>query len=481
MRVRRRPRSIGAVHAPIFSTNLIRTFSAAAVAAALVAAHAPWPAAQSRSRTQSVDVPLRMTIEDYRLPNGLNVVLSRDTSVPVVAVNVWYHVGSANEQKGRTGFAHLFEHMMFQGSANVGDDEHFRLIQEAGGTLNGSTSTDRTNYYQAVPSNFLEQILWQEADRMGFLLPGMTQQKLDNQRSVVQNERRQRIENAPYGLASETIAAAMYPAGHPYSWPTIGSMADLNAASMEDVQSFFRTYYAPNNASLAIVGDFDPAQAKRWVEKYFGGIPSGKPIDRPRPVPVTLDGARRLVLEDRVQLPRLYSVWTSPALFAPLDAEFDVLGYILAGDRSSRLTQRLVNRERIAQAVTAMQSSRPLGSQFVIIVQARPGIELDRVRAIVDEELARLLKDPPTERELQQAKNNLEAAFLQDLETTLGRADRLNSYAVYTGDPAYVATDVGRYTKVTAAGLQDAVRQYLHDRRVLLSVVPSGQRKLAVQ
>ena len=428
-----------------------------------------------------MDVPLRMSIEDYRLPNGLNVVLSRDTSVPVVAVNVWYHVGSANEQQGRTGFAHLFEHMMFQGSAHVGDDEHFRLVQEAGGTLNGSTNTDRTNYYQAVPSNFLEQVLWQEADRMGFLLDGMTPQKLDNQRAVVQNERRQRYENAPYGLAGETIAAAMYPAGHPYSWPTIGSMADLSAASMDDIQSFFRTYYAPNNASLAIVGDFDPAQAKRWVEQYFGDIPAGKPLQPPSAAPVTLGSSRRVVLEDRVQLPRLYSAWISPALFAPLDAEFDVLGYILAGDRSSRLTQRLVNRERIAQAVSAQQLSRPLGSQFAILVQARPGIELERVRAIVDEEVARVLKEPPTAREIEQARNNLEAFFLQDLETTLGRADRLNGYAVYMNDPAYVAVDVGRYGKVTSATVQDAVRTYLHDRRVLLSVVPTGQRQLAVQ
>jgi zinc protease len=469
------------VNAALLSTPIARSLSAALVGALMVLAHVAGPGAQSRSRTQSVDVPLRMTIEDYRLPNGLNVVLSRDPSVPVVAVNLWYHVGSANEQKGRTGFAHLFEHMMFQGSANVGDDEHFRLIQEAGGTLNGSTSTDRTNYYQAVPANFLEQVLWQEADRMGFLLPGMTEQKLDNQRSVVQNERRQRIENAPYGLASETIAAAMYPAGHPYSWPVIGSMADLNAASMDDVRSFFRTYYAPNNASLAIVGDFDPDQARRWVEKYFGGIPAGTPIERPRPGPVHLDSERRPVLEDRVQLPRLYSVWISPGLFAPLDAELDVLGYILAGDRNSRLTQRLVNRERIAQAVSASQSSRPLGGQFAVIVQARPGIELERVRTRIDEEIARLLKEPPTDREIQQAKNNLEAAFLQDLETVLGRADRLNGYAVYAGDPAYVPTDVGRYAKVTAAGVQQAIRQYLHDRRVLLSVVPTGQQTLAVR
>jgi zinc protease len=423
-----------------------------------------------------------MAVEDYRLANGLNVVLSRDTSAPVVAVNLWYHVGSANEEPGRTGFAHLFEHMMFQGSAHIGDDEHFRLIQEAGGTLNGSTSTDRTNYFQAVPSNFLEQVLWQESDRMGFLLDGMTQEKLDNQRNVVQNERRQRYENAPYGLAGETIAAALYPQGHPYSWPTIGSMTDLNAASMEDVQAFFRTYYAPNNASLALVGDFDPAQAKRWVERYFGDIPAGVPIARERPAsPVNLEAERRLVLEDRVQLARLYVVWPSPAIFEPHDADLDVLGHVLAGDRSSRLTQRLVNRDRLAQFVSATQSSRELGGQFSIVVQARPGVTLARVRAVVDEEVARVLREPPTEREIERARNTLEAFFIQSLETSLDRADRLNAYATYVGDPAFVVQDLARYGTVTAATVQEAARRFLHDRRVMLSVVPEGKMALAVR
>jgi zinc protease len=285
----------------------LRVLSACLPLAAYAAIGAqPLVAQATAPQTRTVTAPVQISMETYRLDNGLTVVLSRDTSVPVVAVNLWYHVGSGNEEPGRTGFAHLFEHMLFQGSENVGDDEHFRLIQEAGGTLNGSTNTDRTNYFQAVPSNFLERVLWQEADRMGFLLPAMTQEKLDNQRSVVQNERRQNYDNAPYGLAFETLAAALYPAGHPYSWTTIGSLDDLNAASMEDVQSFFRNYYGPNNASLAIVGDFDPAQAKRWVQRYFGGIAAGPPIDRPRPQPVRLTEEKRIVLEDRVQLPRLY-------------------------------------------------------------------------------------------------------------------------------------------------------------------------------
>jgi zinc protease len=434
--------------------------------------------AAAQPRTATVNQPVQLSLETYRLPNGLNVILSRDTSVPVVAVNVWYHVGSGDERPGRTGFAHLFEHMMFQGSQHVGDDEHFRLIQEAGGTLNGTTNADRTNYFQAVPSNFLERVLWQEADRMGFLLPAMTQEKLDNQRSVVQNERRQNYDNAPYGLAFETIAAALYPSGHPYSWTTIGSLEDLNAASMQDVQEFFRTYYVPNNASLSIVGDFDPAQAKRWVERYFGGIPRGAEIQRPQPQPVSLTGERRLVLEDRVQLPRLYFVWPTPAQFQPGDADLNVLAYVLAGDRSSRLHQRLVHREQIAQWVSANQSSRQLAGQFGITVQARPGVDLTRVQQIVDEEVARLLAESPTERELQRARNNLEAAFIQRMQTNLGRADQLNSYAVFAGDPTFIERDLARYAAVTTATLHDAARRYLVPNRVLLSIVPRGQTQL---
>jgi zinc protease len=457
----------------------IRLFSTAAALAALaMPCAAPAQGAAAASRTINLTNPVRISLETYRLSNGLNVILSRDTSVPVVAVNVWYHVGSGDERAGRTGFAHLFEHMMFQGSQNLGDDQHFRLIQEAGGTLNGSTNTDRTNYFQSVPSNFLERVLWQEADRMGFLLPAMTQEKLDNQRSVVQNERRQNYDNAPYGLVPETLAAALYPAGHPYSWTTIGSLTDLNAAAMEDVQDFFRTWYTPRNASLAIVGDFDPAQTKAWVEKYFGAIPAGPAVERQRPAPVRLTEEKRVVLEDRVQLPRLYVTWPTVALGEEGDADLQVLAYILAGDRSSRLTQRLVYTEQIAQNVNANQGSRPLAGQFGITVTARPGTDLNRVLASVDAEVARLLTDPPTEREIQQARNNIEAGFINRFQTLLQRADALNSYATFAGDPAAVEQDFARYAAVTPASLQAAARRWLSPNRVLLSVVPRGQTQL---
>ncbi len=430
------------------------------------------------SRTLTISHPVQLTVENYRLANGLNVVLSRDTSVPVVAVNLWYHVGSADERPGRTGFAHLFEHMMFQGSANVGDDAHFRLIQEAGGTLNGTTNADRTNYFQAVPSNFLERVLWQEADRMGYLLPAMTQEKLDNQRSVVQNERRQNYDNAPYGLAFETIAGALYPEGHPYSWTTIGSLEDLNAASLEDVQEFFRMYYAPGNASLAIVGDFDALQTRAWVERWFGSIPPGPPIERPSPPPVELAAERRLVLEDRVQLPRLYLAWPTPAQFEEGDADLNVLAIVLASGRSSRLHQRLVREDQLAQFVSSSQSSRQLSGQFGIIVQARPDVELTRIMHIVDEEVARLIAEGPTEREIQRARNAIEAAFIQGMQTNLGRANLLNSYATFTGDPGYLERDFARYSAVTPASVQAAARRYLVPNRVVLSVVPQGQTQL---
>jgi len=455
--------------------------AAAAPLAVLTAACATAGAGAPVSRAATTSGPVQISYETYQLPNGLNVVLSRDASVPVVAVNLWYHVGSANERPGRTGFAHLFEHMLFQGSQHVGDDQHFGLIQEAGGTLNGSTNADRTNYFQAVPSNFLELLLWLESDRMGFLLPAMDQEKLDNQRAVVQNERRQRYENAPYGLAFETLTAALYPEGHPYSWTTIGSMDDLNAASLEDVEHFFRTYYVPNNAYLSIVGDFDPTEAKRLVSKYFADIPRGAEIERPQPAPVRIEQARRLVLEDRVQLPRLYMAWLTPELYAEGDADLDVLARVLTSGRTSRLHRRLVYEEQIAQFVFAGQTSRPLAGQFGITIQARPGVTLPRIQEVVDEEIARLRTEPPTQREIQQALNNIEAGFIQRFQTNLGKADALNMYATYAGSPGYVETDLARYFRVTPASVLAVAERYLSQPRVMLSVVPQGRTNLAVE
>jgi zinc protease len=454
-----------------FALFIALTFAQASVGAVALTA-------QASTQVRQIETPVDLSVETYHLDNGLRVVLSRDTSVPVVAVNLWYHVGSANEEPGRSGFAHLFEHMMFQGSEHVGDDGHFRTIEEAGGDLNGSTSSDRTNYFQAVPSNFLERVLWLEADRMGFLLSAMTQEKLNNQRNVVQNERRQNYDNAPYGLSSETIAAALYPEGHPYSWITIGSLDDLNAASMEDVQAFFRRYYAPNNASLTVVGDFDPERTREWIERYFGPIPAGPPLERPQVPPVRLTEEKRLVLEDRVQLPRLTITWPTPAYFQPGDAELDVIGNVLAGGRSSRLYRRLVYEEQIAQSVVAGQSSRPLGSQFIIMVTARPGIDLTRVLAVVDEEVAKLRAEPPTEREMQAAVNRFEAGFIEGMQTAQGRADQLNLYATYAGDPAFVEQDYARYTNVTREGVRRTALDYLGASRVVLSVVPQGQTEL---
>ena len=282
--------------------------------------------------------------QKFTLPNGLDVILHEDHSTPIVGVNVWYHVGSKDERPGRTGFAHLFEHMMFQGSKHF-DKVYFGPIQSVGGRLNGSTAMDRTNYWETVPSNYLELALWMESDRMGFLLPAMTQAKLDNQRDVVKNERRQSYENRPYGLVHETILAALYPPDHPYSWPTIGSMQDITAASREDIADFFRRYYHPGNASLCIAGDFDPAEAKRLVEKYFGPIPAGPKVVHPKPSTPELTEEKRIHMTDHVGLARVYIVWPTPRHFTPEDAALDILGHVLGGGRTSRMFRSLGPRK----------------------------------------------------------------------------------------------------------------------------------------
>ena len=325
-----------------------------------------------QTETQASSLP-EIKTEKYVLPNGLNVILSEDHSIPVVSVNLWYHVGSKNEKAGRTGFAHLFEHMMFQGSQHM-DQDYFAPLEKVGAVVNGSTSEDRTNYYETLPSNYLELAIWLESDRIGFLLPALTQKKLDNQRDVVKNERRQRLENQPYGKVYDLLPSLTYPNDHPYSWPVIGSMADLSAASVEDVSEFFRTYYTPNNASLCITGDFDPVQVKKWIEQYFGSIPPGPAIDRLKSWVPELDGVRRALVEDNVELPRLYYVWHSPAQYQPGDAEMDLLANILTSGKTSRLYQALVYEKQIAQDVSAYQASQELGSTFNIEVTAAQGI-----------------------------------------------------------------------------------------------------------
>ena len=424
---------------------------------------------------------LEIPNEKYTLPNGLQVILHQDRSVPYVGVNVWYHVGSGDERPGRTGFAHLFEHILFMGSENVPEGAFDRWLEAAGGNNNGSTNVDRTNYYESMPSNALPLALWLEADRMGWLLPTMTQAKLDVQRGVVQNERRQRIDNVPYGRAFETILGALYPPTHPYSWPTIGSMTDLQAATLDDVTGFFKTYYAPNNATLAIAGDFDRDSVKVWVQRYFGDIPRGPALPpRPAPADVKMQRDTFVVMEDRVQLPRLYYNWHSAKAFSDDDAALQLLGYVLAGDKNSRLYKRLVYDMQVAQDVSAFQNWNKLAGSFHVIVTPKPGQAPARMAGIVNEEIARLIEQGITERELARAQNTTRAGFIDQLASVENKADQLNFYNYFVGTPDYAAQDAARFDRVTAADVQRVARAYLAAPKVVLTVVPEGKKDMMV-
>jgi len=420
--------------------------------------------------------------ERYTLPNGLEVILHEDHSVPLVAVDTWYKVGSGDELRGRTGFAHLFEHVMFMGSQNVPVGEFDRLLESAGANNNGSTSRDRTNYYEWMPSNALPLALWLDADRMGWLLPTMDQPKLDLQRDVVKNERREGVDNAPYGRADETIYAALYPSSHPYSWDVIGSMADLSAATLDDVKTFFRTYYAPNNATISIAGDFQPDSVKRWISRYFGDIPRG-PTLPPRPtVPqVIIPRDTFLVLEDRVQLPRLDNLWHTVKAFHPDDASLDVLGYILAGDKNARLYKRLVYDLQVAQDVSAVQQSSKLDGDFRITVTPKPGKTPTAIAELVNAEITRIIRDGITDRELKRAQNTIRAGFLDNLASVRGKAGQLALYNYFAGTPGYAQQDAARYERVTTADVRRVAGQYLGQPRVVLTIVPEGQRSLMVK
>ncbi|MFQ5747517.1 MAG: M16 family metallopeptidase [Gemmatimonadota bacterium] len=430
------------------------------------------------------ETSLRVPYTQFKLPNGLNVILHEDHSTPFVSVNLWYHVGSGREKPGRTGFAHLFEHIMFEGSGHVPEGKFDEWLEGAGGSNNGSTTPDRTNYYEDVPSNALELALFVESDRMGWLLDAMTPGKVDGQRDVVKNERRQSYENRPYGMAFPTIGEALAPEDHPYHWPTIGYMDDLTAAGYDDVVGFFRRYYGPNNASLSIAGDIDPERTRGLVEKWFGEIPSGPPVPPLGAPPMWLDHEKRVVLEDRVQLPRLYLAWPSPAYYAPGDAEMDVLASILTSGKTSRLYKRLVYDMQIAQDVSAFQFSRQLASSFIVIATARPGHSLGELEAVIREEIDRLKAEPPAEREVQRAVNQFEAGFLDQLERVGGfggKANQLNHYYFHTGDPDYFNEDLSRYRALGPDDIQAMTRRYLRDDgRLVLSIVPEGQPGMAV-
>jgi zinc protease len=420
----------------------------------------------------------------HTLSNGLDVIVHEDHAVPIVAVNVWYHVGSKNEVPGRTGFAHLFEHLMFEGSQHY-DRGYFHPLQEAGASLNGSTNADRTNYWEVVPTSGLELALWMESDRMGFLLPALTPQKFDNQRDVVLNERRQNYENRPYGLAGMAIVSALFPPDHPYHWLTIGAAADVSAARLEDVKAFFQTYYHPANASLALAGDIEGATAVALAERYFGEIPAGPPPPVVRAAtPDVRPVESRLVLEDRVELPRIYLAWHSPALFGADDADLDLVAEVLAGGKTSRLYRALVYDQRIATEVAASQNSRELGSFFQVVATAAPGRTLAEIERAISREIALLVDRGPTPGELERCLAQAEAHFLFRLQTVGGfggKSDQLNAYNTFLRDPGFFDRDLDRYRSATQASLQAAAARYLQPmNRVVLSVVPRGRVALAL-
>jgi len=442
------------------------------------------PASPRPSPNVPPSAALTVPFTQFTLPNGLHVILHEDHTVPLATVNVWYHVGSAREKPGRTGFAHLFEHLMFEGSQHVKEGEFDTLLEAAGATNNGSTETDRTNYYIDTPSNALDLALFLESDRMGYLLDAMSPERVNGQRDVVKNERRQSYENTPYGMASIEMGKMLFPEGHPYRWPTIGYMEDLTAASYDDVVEFFRKYYQPSNASLVIAGDIDPKKTRALVEKWFSDVkPGTAPVPPIQYTPAMLTGVTRKTIEDRVQLPRLYLAWITPSLYKPGDAELDVVSQILAAGKNSRLYKRLVYDLQIAQDVTAFQASAALDSQFQIVVTARPGDAattpaalIDRIKTIVDEEIGKLQQAPPTPREFQRAINQIEASFYNRMESVggfSGKGNQLNAYYTATGNPDYFNEDLSRYRALSAGDIQTAAAFWLPtNRRVELTVEP---------
>lgn len=420
-----------------------------------------------------------LTYEQSLLANGLTVILHHDGTSPVAAVMVMYHAGSRNEMPGRTGLAHLFEHLMFKGSEHVPDGEHFRLLQEIGAVVNGSTSEDRTNYYEVVPSHYLELALSLESDRMGFLPGAVDQAKLDNQRDVVKNERRQNYDNVPYGTAYETIAREVFGPGHPYSWPVIGSMEDLSAASLEDVKAFFRKYYAPNNACIAVAGDFERNQVMDWIGKYFGPLPPGTSLAKSALFPANLTEERHLVSEEYVQLPRLFLTWPGPPRGTRDDALLDVLTTILSSGKNSRLYRPIVFEKKIAQGVTAYTDGKEIAGTVTIDVSGKPDGELGEIEECVHEVIERVFKDGVTEREIEAAFNGKEAQHAGRLTTALGIASGLATSFTLSGDAENFNRDIERFRGITPDEVLSAGRRVFSSHHVTLNIVPRGKRSLA--
>ena len=416
----------------------------------------------------------------FTLANGLKVIVAEDHSTPVAAVNIWYKVGSGYERAGRTGFAHLFEHVMFMGSGHTPQGQFDNWLESAGASNNGSTTTDRTNYYEILPANAVPLALWLEADRMGTLLDSLTQAKLDTQRDVVKNERRQRYENQPYGLMWETGYDALYPAGHPYHWTTIGSMEDLSAASLDDVKNFFRQYYTPNNAVLTVAGDVNPAEVRRLAEQYFSWIPRGPAVARPTVPMPQIAATRYIVKEDRVTLPQVTLTWRTGPRFSADEAALNALAQILTGGKSSRLYKRLVFERQVAQTTSAFNDANLLSGDFWIIIRGKPETQLDSLEQAVNEEIAKLAAAPPTAEELQRVVNGIETSFVSNLETVQNKADQLNDYEYFARDPGFAGRDLARYRALTPADVQRVARQYLQGKnRIVMSFVPQGKTALA--
>jgi len=421
---------------------------------------------------KTLDIKYRKEI----LSNGLEVVLYKDNSLPIVSVNLWYKVGSANEVEGKTGFAHLFEHMMFQGSKHVPKEKHFKFIEEAGGNLNGSTGFDRTNYFETLPSNSLELALWLESDRMGFLLESLTEEKLQNQKDVVMNERRQRYDNQPYGLAWELLFSNLFPKNHPYSWPTIGWMKDIENFNIEDVKSFFKTYYSPNNASLVIGGDIEYESTLELVKKYFEEIPSGDEIPKIILPKTELTESKKIIHKDNVQLSKLYLAWESAKLYEFDDAVLDVLSDVLTGSKNGRLVKSLVFEKQIAQDISCFQYSANLTGMFIIVATAKPGVALEKLKKEIEAELKLVYNDGITEKEFKRSINSIKSSFVYSLQNINSLANQINNYNVNLGEPNSFIYDLERFQKLKLESVKDSANKYLRKNYVELHIVPKENK-----
>jgi zinc protease len=433
----------------------------------VLSGHIAWSAEESRKP----QIP-ELKVERYTLPNGLTVLLHQDHKTPVVAVDVYYQVGSKDEKPGKTGFAHLFEHMMFRGSQHH-DAEYSLPLERLGAETNATTDEDRTEYYERIPSNALERALWLEADRMGFLLPAMAQQKLDAERDIVKNERRERYDNAPYGRADETIREALYPAGHPYRHSVIGSMADLSAAGPGDVAAFFRTYYAPDNAILCVAGDFEPERVRGWIARYFGPLPRGPRVEAPKPGPTALAAPKHIRMTDAVSLPRVQLIWPTVPVGHPDEAALDILAAVLGGlNKENRLFRALVHDRPLAASVSASHPTRRLSGEFQVELFVHPDRKLEELVKLADAEIERLKQDGPAEAEVRKAQNQRESDLIMGLQSVLRKAEELNTYQAIYGDPLAYRAELERVFAVTPEDVRRVARKYLGPNRVELDIVP---------